>query len=120
MSGLVIYQLGADSGIEVAVATDDPESQQEDGAGIQRVARGDRLEIQAKERFEQALDHIKPIARAVMERVRGIGESLSEVEVAFGVKLHTKWGVIITGGIDADLKITLKWNRKDDLPSPPP
>src|SRR5437667_12913807 len=79
MKQLVEYEL--EDGKTVIVEVNLPE------AGIERAGRGDQI-IKAKERFGDALEHIKPLAKTVIAKLEGL--SADEIDVEFGIKLGAK------------------------------
>jgi hypothetical protein len=90
-----------------------------DEAGYERAARPGDLAVQAGQSFEQALEKVRPIAQAVLSKLRSVGEALDEVAVEFGLKLDGKWGVIVaSGGVEANFKVALKWKRSQPKSAP--
>ncbi|MGB5768977.1 MAG: CU044_2847 family protein [Crocosphaera sp.] len=71
------------------------------------------IEIKAKNKFEEALDGIKPVANAIIKKVNSLNEPASEVQVKFGVKMSAELGAIIASGSgEVNYEITLKWDNK--------
>lgn len=64
--------------------------------------------------FEKALDKVKPVADAVINRVvSGLTTPADEVEVKFGFKLTTDAGVLFCSvGGEATFEVTLKWKQE--------
>jgi hypothetical protein len=112
MKGYIIYELKADPKTEVVVEVDPEDlATQEREGGLERVGRGEELTLRAGKKFEEAIEQIGPIANAVLAKMTGIAQSVNEVQVDFGVKLNAKWGVVVSGGVDVDLKVALKWKK---------
>jgi len=102
MKQLVEYEL--EGGSTIIVEVDLPE------AGIERAARGDQI-IKAKERFGDALGHIKPVAETIFSKLGGL--SADEIGVEFGIKLSAKAGVIIASAdTEANFTVSLMWKRE--------
>ncbi|MEG5066692.1 CU044_2847 family protein [Microcoleus sp. B3-A4] len=73
---------------------------------------GDRVIQKAEKTFESALDKIKPLANAIMTKVRSLNEPADEVEVKFGIKMSAELGAVIASGNgEVNYEITLKWQR---------
>lgn len=103
MRQLVEYEL--DDGSTIVVEVDLPE------AGIERAGRGDQI-IKAKEHFDDALEHIKPLAQTVIAKLEGL--SADEIDVEFGIKLSAKVGVILASAdSEANITVRLNWKREN-------
>jgi hypothetical protein len=63
--------------------------------------------------FEKALDMVKPVANAVISRIKdGLTTPVDEVEVKFGFTLSVEAGVIFSSvGGEASFEVTLKWKK---------
>lgn len=82
-----------------------------------RISLGDEVAQKAQQTFESALEKVKPVANAIMTKVRSLNEPADEVEVKFGLKMSAELGAIVASGTaEANYEITLKWKRdsKDD------
>jgi len=67
----------------------------------------------AHQTFEAALDKITPIAQAVMTKLQGLGDSVTEIDVGFDLKLHTELGIVLaSGSVEANFRVGLKLARK--------
>ena len=90
-------------------------------AGLERAGRGDQI-VKAKERFADALEHIKPVAQTVFSKLGSL--SADEIGVEFGIKLGTKAGIIIASAdTEANFTVRLTWKRTNEVaqtPSPNP
>jgi hypothetical protein len=91
------------------------EIEESDSSRVERVAN-DRLGekvVKAKQSFEEALNHVTPVASAALNRLRrGLTTPADEVEIKFGVKLTSEVGAIIaSAGGDVNFEITLKWKQ---------
>jgi hypothetical protein len=84
------------------------------GDAIENVALGEevyKVAAGAAGTFEQSLDKVKPVANAVIARLKsGLTTPADEVEVKFGFKLTADAGVLFTSvGSEASFEVTLKW-----------
>jgi hypothetical protein len=80
------------------------------GGGPVRAGAGD-IVGQASQTLEAALDHqLKPVAEALIGRLRHLATVPNEATVELGLKLSMRAGMVIanTAG-EASLKVTLKW-----------
>ncbi|NJP12237.1 MAG: hypothetical protein HC866_24520 [Leptolyngbyaceae cyanobacterium RU_5_1] len=108
-----IAQFSLEDGTKFLVEVEKPE-----GVPVERVAvNTGQMVLQAKQTFEEAIDVVKPVASALITRLRrGLTTPASEVEVKFGLKLTAATGAIIASvGGDVNFEITLKW--KEEKPS---
>ncbi len=102
MKQLIEYEL--EDGNTILIEVDLPE------AGIERAARSDQI-IKAKERFGEALEHIKPVAQTVFSKLGSL--SADEIGVDFGIKFGTKAGIIIAcADAEANSTVRLTWKRE--------
>lgn len=66
------------------------------------------LAARAKMTFEQAVSHLRPIAKAVVDQVKDLGPH--EVEVELGITFSAEAGVILAKtSAEASCKVTLTW-----------
>jgi hypothetical protein len=80
-----------------------------------RIGLADDVIEAAKYSFDQAIDKIKPVANAVISRVRSLNEPADEVEVKFGLKMNAQLGAVIASGTaEVNYEITLKWKQKEN------
>ncbi len=102
-----IVEFPLESGDSVLVEVDEP-VQSDDRIGIR-----DDMVQKAQQTFESALDKVKPIANAVITKVRSLNQPADEVEVKFGIKMNAELGAIIASGSgEVNYEITLKWKRE--------
>lgn len=103
---LVKYPL--ENGQFILVEVDEPEE-----VGTVRVGRvGDKIE-EAKETLEQALSNLEPVAKAVINKIRGLVDAPDEISVEFGLKLSGNVGVILaSASVEANYKVSLKWKKE--------
>ncbi len=96
----------ADGGT-VTVAVDESE------AGIVPVATPEEVAGKATQTFENALDHVRPVASAFIDKVRALHDPPDRVEVMFGLTMSVDAGAIIAKtGVGANFKVTLTWSRE--------
>lgn len=99
MKQLIEYEL--ENSQTILIEVDLPE------AGIERAGRGDQI-VKAKERFAEALEHIKPVAHAVMTTLSHL--RADEIGVEFGIKFGAKAGIVIASAdTEANFTVTLTW-----------
>ena len=78
-----------------------------------RISLADDVVKTAQKSFESAIDKVKPVANAVITRMRSLNEPADEVEVKFGIKMSAELGAIIAAGSgEVNYEITLKWTKK--------
>ncbi|CCI05103.1 conserved hypothetical protein [Microcystis aeruginosa PCC 9443] len=74
----------------------------------------DEIAVKAAQSFEDALNGIKPVANAIINKVKSFNEPADQVEVKFGIKMTVGLGAIIaSGSADVNYEITLKWDNKE-------
>lgn len=88
------------------------------GNAVENVALGEevyKVAEGAAGTFEQALDKVKPVANAVMTRLKsGLTTPASDIEVKFGFKLTADAGVLFSSvGGEASFEVTLKWKEQE-------
>jgi alkanesulfonate monooxygenase SsuD/methylene tetrahydromethanopterin reductase-like flavin-dependent oxidoreductase (luciferase family) len=106
MKHLIEFPL--EDGGAAIIEVDEPE-------GVRRAARTGEVVETASQKFEEALGKIKPAIKAVITKLREIGESPDEVGIEFGIKLGAKAGAFIASAdAEANFKVTLAWKRKED------
>ena len=113
MKYLVEFPLEA--GGSVVIEVDEPESE-----GTVRAARGDTI-IKAKETLEEALNHVLPVTKSIVEKLYSIGNKPDEIEICFGVKLSAIAGAVIaSASAEANFDVTVRWTaKKEETPSQP-
>lgn len=113
MTKSAIARFKLKDGTEVYVEVPEPSS----GTAIEEAALGDEVYRVAGDvagSFEKALDKVKPVAEAVIDRVvSGLTTPADEVEVKFGFTLTTEAGALFCSlGGQATFEVTLKWQQK--------
>ena len=99
---LVEYQLEDGSTILI---------ESEDKHGIERISDKDNTS-KASEKFESAVKHIKPVAKALFGAFEEFNNP-QEIQLEFGVKFSAKAGVIFASAdSEATFKVSLKWQNK--------
>ncbi|WP_424101599.1 CU044_2847 family protein [Moorena producens] len=102
-----LAQFSLADGTTFLVEVEKPESR-----GIERVSLGGKQVIKARQTFEEALDKIKPVASAVITKLRDLNQPADEVEVKFGLKLTADAGAVFASvGGEVSYEITLKWSN---------
>ncbi|MBP0020195.1 MAG: hypothetical protein J7647_21900 [Cyanobacteria bacterium SBLK] len=91
-------------------------NEEEDEPGL--IGIGDDLPRIASQKFEEALNAIRPVANAIVDKVQSLNRPADEVEVKFGVKMSAGLGAIIaSGNAEVNYEITLKWNNTSGNPN---
>ena len=112
MARLVAFPLedGTSIYIEVDEKLPMPKPKPED----ELIGRTDEIAAKASKKFEDALNAIKPVANAVINKVKSLNEPADEVGVKFGIKMSAELGAIIASGSgEVNYEITLKWDNKE-------
>jgi hypothetical protein len=105
MSEIVRFETGAGSALLVEI--------DEDSFGVERVARTTKGVIEATERLDEVLGHVKPAIREVVEALKEF--TPDEHEIEFGVKLNAELGAVVAKtAVDAHFAIRLTWRRSPD------
>lgn len=106
MKKYVVYPLEGGGSVVVEVEVDQLTS------GLVPAASHGKIVTEAQERFEDALETVRPIAAGVLAKLRDLAEEPDEVAVEFGLNLGFKAGVVIASGTTgANFKVALKWTR---------
>lgn len=105
MTQLIEYPL--EDGSTVLVEVDEPPT-----PGPKPVARPGAVAARAKQTFEQALDNLRPMMKALRKKVNDLSEEEDQIEVKFGIKLSGSVGAVVTAGAEATYEVTLKWSKK--------
>jgi hypothetical protein len=106
MKKLIEFKLADDSSI--FIEAEDTETQ-----ARQRVGRGGENETEAAtNRFENAIQQIKPAAEAVLQTFQEMNTP-NEIALEFGIKFNANAGAIFaSAGSEATFKVVLKWVNK--------
>ncbi|MFK0734873.1 MAG: CU044_2847 family protein [Gloeotrichia echinulata GP01] len=106
-----LAQFSLSDGTTFLVEVDEPESN-----AIQRVSiPSGKQVLKAQQTFEEALDKIKPVASAIISKLRDLNQPADEVEVKFGLKLTADAGAIFASvGGEVSYEITLKWTNNSE------
>ena len=111
MKRLIEFPLEGGGSVLVEQDTDE-----EQISGLVPAARGEpgeKLHERAAMTFQEAVEKIKPTAEAIIHKLRSLSDPPDETTVEFGLKLTAASGVVVAAaGIEANYKITLKWQRK--------
>ncbi len=97
-----------EDGIVITVEAE-PSPAEQGGSAV--ISSGGTLQ-KASARFEEALEPLKKISGAIINKIKGLDAYPDEVSVELGLKFSAKAGVILTSvDSEANLKITLKWKK---------
>jgi len=114
MKHLVEFLL--EDGSTVLVESDEPEK----GPVVRGIAAHEITE-RAEQTFEAALETIRPIAAAIIAKLRNLADSPEQIGVEFGVKLGAKAGAFLASAdTEATFKVTLTWKREQTAPGSDP
>jgi hypothetical protein len=81
--------------------------------GVVRASRPGEVVATATESFQAALARFRPMAGAVVEQFRELGECPEEISVEFGLKLTAEAGMVVAhAGGEANLKVSLLWRSR--------
>ena len=70
------------------------------------------LADKAQQTFESAISKIRPLAAAVIGKLRELQDSPEQVSVEFGIKLSAASGVVLAStAIEANFKISATWKK---------
>jgi hypothetical protein len=107
MKHLIEFPLEDGGSILIEVEVEETEG------GIVPAARPGEIAAKAEQTFEAALDKVKPVASAVIAKLRDLSDLPDEVGVEFGIKLGAKAGAFIASAdSEANFKVTLTWKCK--------
>lgn len=108
MKQLVEFVVGGET---ILVEVEQPESHGVERASLPPGPSG-QMVIKAQQSFEEALDKVKPVANAIISKLKDLNSPADAVEVKFGIKLTADVGAIFTSiGGEVNYEITLKWNN---------
>lgn len=96
--------------VEVDEPFDSPATFDED---VPRGLGASELADKAQQTFETAISKIRPLAAAVIGKLRELPDSPEQVSVEFGIKLSAASGVILAStAIEANFKISATWKSR--------
>ncbi|OKH35696.1 hypothetical protein NIES2119_19560 [[Phormidium ambiguum] IAM M-71] len=96
------------AGEVILVEVDEPESNVVERAAL---PSGQKV-LKAQQSLEEAFDKVKPVANAIISKLKDLNTPADEVEVKFGIKLTADAGAIFTSiGGEVNYEITLKWSN---------
>lgn len=104
--GKILFETGPEADVVSSRRPGDPARK-----GVAARGKGkEELVEKASQSLEDALDHIRPAAQLIVDKLRDV--SPQEIEVEFGVRLEAEAGVVITKTkAEAHFKIVLKWKK---------
>jgi Trypsin-co-occurring domain 1 len=83
------------------------------GDGVVRASRPGEVVATATESFQAALARFRPVAGAIVQQFRQLGERPEEISVEFGLKLTAQAGMVIAhSGGEANFKVSLLWRSQ--------
>ncbi len=113
MSEIIKFRLKSGEPVFIEVEED------EASAAAQPASMGEKAIKTASETFEDALEKVKPAARAVVQAFRELNEP-DEIGLEFGIQFKTEANVfVLTGEANASFKLSLKWKSdKNETQAP--
>lgn len=63
--------------------------------------------------FEESLEVIKPVADALLNKLKDICNEPEEIKVSFGISMDLKAGMFISANTSSTFNVILKWNNKN-------
>lgn len=101
-----LIEVPLDDGGVVLVEVEDHED------GIVRSARPGEVVATAAESLQASLDRIRPVAGALVAKLRDLADRPEEITVEFGIKWSAQAGVIVAqAASEANFKVALRWAR---------
>lgn len=89
------------------------EVEEPDDGTLERVALPSGREVlKVHQKFEEALEKVKPVASTIINKLRDLNTPADEVEVKFGLKLTADAGAIFASvSGEVSYEITMKWKQ---------
>ena len=108
MKQLVEFQLDDNSTIVVEV--DEPETE-----GAIRATGPDEVVRKSLHSFDDAMDKIHAATENAITKLRNLSTGPDEITMEFGFNFSGEFGAIIAkASAEANYKVTLTWNRKEE------
>ncbi|HEY3750771.1 MAG TPA: CU044_2847 family protein [Pseudonocardiaceae bacterium] len=83
------------------------------GLGIERIARDDRGIVEAGQRLDDSLAALRPAINAIIKTLRELAPDQHEIE--FGIKLTAEAGVVVAKtAVEGHFNVKLSWQRSAD------
>lgn len=92
------------------------ESNEPERSGRQNFSSGGNTTERAKEKFEESVNVLQHVSKAVVGQFSKANDELkpSEVEIKIGIKFTAEAGAFIAKtSAEGNLEVTLKWTNKD-------
>lgn len=101
-----LIEVPLDDGGAVLVEVEEQET------GIDRSAKPGEVVATAAESLQASLDRIRPVAGALVGKLRDLADRPEEITVEFGIKWSAQAGVIVAQAAgEANFKVALRWTR---------
>ncbi len=111
MKYLVEFPMESGDTILVEIEGEEPEGM------VEAAAPGEVIR-NVQQTFEEALGKIRPVAQAVINKLKGLSEPPDEIEVEFGLKLDAKAGTILaSASAEANIAVSMTWRRPSSKPA---
>jgi len=76
------------------------------------VANTSGVPQKAKKEFEKALDEIRPVADAIVQKLKDLSSKPDNIGIEFGIKMNAQAGALIAAtSVESNFKITISWSR---------
>jgi hypothetical protein len=114
---MTIVQLNTAEGVPIEVEVRSgavaAREQHADGELTLAGAKENVQRVMSSKTFEDALERIRPVANAFIQRIASIDVTPEEVQVKFGLKLSVEADVIISStAAEANFEFTITWKPK--------
>ena len=81
---------------------------------VTRGISGPSISERAQQTFEDAVHRVEPAMRAIVSHLQSAAQSPDEIQVEFGLNLHTQAGAFIAAAsATANFTVTLTWHRNE-------
>jgi uncharacterized protein YukE len=102
-----LIEFPVENGESIWIEVEEPKPK----GGEIEVSRRD-LTKKANKTFQDAMQIVKPVSDAIINKISQLNDNIKEIEVEFGMKMDVKAGAIIAStGVEANFKMKLKWKR---------
>ena len=105
MKYLVEFPMESGGTIFVEVEGEEPE-------GMVEAAAPGEVMTKAQQTFEDALGKIRPVAQAVINKIKNLSEPPDEVGVEFGLKVDAEVGAFLAAAkTEAGITVSMTWRK---------
>jgi hypothetical protein len=98
-----------------SVVVELPDGPGEQGSGVIRASRGERLVESSTTTFEEGLESVRRVAGAMLERLTDLPRSPDHIRAEFGIRVTAEAGIVVASGTgEAHIRLELEWSRRED------